>query len=114
MKVYVSGQITGLDETVAAEMFAQAANDIKFGSILFGDVEVINPMELPHLHEGKWIDYMCEDIRALHDCQMIYMLPNWRDSKGARIEHAIAEILGLDIYYDEIGTHEENNISESV
>jgi len=28
------------------------------------------------------------------------MLANWRDSKGARIEHAIAEILGKPIYYE--------------
>ena len=97
MKCYISGQITGLDEMEAMHNFAKASND---AMQKLGYDEVLNPMELPHLHEGKWIDYMCEDIRALHDCDAIYMLSNWRDSKGARIEHAIAEILGLDIYYE--------------
>jgi len=31
--------------------------------------------------------------------EAVYMLANWRDSKGARAEHAIAEIFNKPIYY---------------
>jgi hypothetical protein len=42
---------------------------------------------------------MKEDIKALCDCDQIFMLSNWVDSKGAIIEHAIAMYLGIKVIY---------------
>lgn len=55
----------------------------------------MNPLTLPHSHDKSWHSYMREDIKALCDCDAIYMLANWRDSRGARIEFEIADHLEL-------------------
>ena len=95
MKIYISGQITGLDLTEATTLFKEA--EIMLKNRLH---EVINPMDLPHKHGQTWREFMLEDIDALMGCQGIYMLENWRDSKGARIEHNIAVEMGLKIFYE--------------
>jgi len=40
------------------------------------------------------------DIKALVDCDAIYMLNNWRDSKGANVELNIAQGLGMEIIFE--------------
>lgn len=93
MKIYISGKITGI-ETEAIELFANAERELKEKGF-----ETINPLTLNHEHDKSWHSYMKEDVKALCDCDAIYMLSNWMDSKGAIIEHAIAMYLGLKIYY---------------
>ena len=94
MKTYLSGQITGLPEDQAFQNFADAQT--YFESLNY---EVINPMLLPHNHDKRWKSYLREDIKALCDCEAIFMLSNFRNSKGARLEHHIAQELGLTIFY---------------
>lgn len=38
------------------------------------------------------------DLEALKSCKSIVMLDGWRNSTGAKAEHALAKWLGLDIY----------------
>lgn len=40
------------------------------------------------------------DVAALADCTGIVMLNGWGQSKGARAELAVAEWLGLSVYYE--------------
>ena len=42
-----------------------------------------------------WFDYMKVDIKALLECDYVYMLPGWKKSNGARIEKFIAFIFGI-------------------
>lgn len=94
-RTYISGKITGLDLQVAREYFELAAQQLKEAGHL-----PVNPMEIcPYNPEWEWHHYMAEDIRALLVCDAILMLENWRESKGARVEHAIAVQLGLKIFY---------------
>jgi hypothetical protein len=69
---------------------------------MFG-FEVINPAELDtaagDVGEHPWDHYLRRDIRVLADCNHIVMLPGWRGSKGARLEHHIATELGMEITY---------------
>lgn len=51
---------------------------------------------------------MKEDVKALCDCDEIFMLSNWTDSKGAIIEHTIAMYLGLKVSYEPKNTDNEN------
>lgn len=93
--IYISGQITGLPIAEADFLFKLAKHDLlgKFKN-------VINPMELvPYDPKLTWHDYMVKDIEALLKCDAIFMLKNWGQSRGARVERAIAIELGLEIIY---------------
>ncbi len=96
MKIYIAGKITGLDTEEAARRFKASAHRVRAAGH-----EPVNPMEKVSEQEGKtWAEYMAEDFIIAHECDAIYMLSNWRDSTGARIEHAIAEIMGKPIFYE--------------
>lgn len=43
----------------------------------------------------SWVGYMRKDIKLLMDCDAIYKIPGWEDSRGARLESHIASELGL-------------------
>ncbi len=98
-KIYISGAITGHDYDVAYHKFEDAETTVCQWA------EAVNPMKLDvKIREGydvDWCDYMLTDLDVLmRQCTGIYMLRDWRESKGARIEHAIAEIMGLKIFYE--------------
>lgn len=90
MRLYVAGRISGLVYEDALRAFAEAAAEIE----RCGHVAV-NPMKENGLDgDGKpheWVEYMERDIPLLLSCDGIYLLPNWKESNGARIEKVIAE-----------------------
>lgn len=96
MKIYISGRITGINHKIAEGMFEQAE---KFLSDQ-GHTP-INPMRIKHDHGKSWEEYMLEDIRALFGCEAIFMLCNWGQSRGARIEYQIAREMGLRVMFQE-------------
>lgn len=69
---------TGFDETA----FPDDYDWIDLGKIGF------------NLHEA-----LDRDIAALKNCQAIYMLDGWENSRGAKAEKALAEWLGLGVFY---------------
>lgn len=107
MKIYISGKITGLPIEEAQAMF-QAAEDHLNESLKEYNVEVVNPMKIDHSHGQTWEEFMREDIYALLSCDSIYMLKNWTDSKGARLECAIAKEIGLVISFEKLTGHAAN------
>lgn len=92
-KIYISGKITGI-EAEAPALFSVAANQLKQQGY-----KVVNPMLLSHNHDKSWESYMKEDIKAMCDCDSIYMLKNWEHSKGALVELNLARVLGLKIIW---------------
>jgi hypothetical protein len=94
-KIYISGKITGIEDQ-APELFKKTAHEL-----LKQEFHPINPMTLNHNHDKSWHSYMREDIKALCDCDLIYMLSNWKDSKGAIIENQIANFLGLEVIFQQ-------------
>ena len=96
IKVYISGQITGLHYTDAEANFNNASDYLTNNF----DYTCINPMrEIPFNKDWGWEDYMKADIKLLMDCDAIFMLNNYKNSKGATIELMIATALGLTIMY---------------
>lgn len=59
--------------------------------------DAVNPMKNGLNQDDSWVDHMREDIKLLMGCDVILMLPGWRKSKGARIEHVLAKVLGFEI-----------------
>jgi hypothetical protein len=58
--------------------------------------DVVNPAELDiEDNQETWADFLKRDIIALMDCDTIVMLPGWEDSRGARLERAVAHGLGM-------------------
>jgi hypothetical protein len=92
-KIYISGKISGIEDE-AIELFAKAEKDLQAQGH-----DTINPMTLNHEHDKSWHSYMKEDVKAMCDCDEIFMLSNWIDSTGATLEHLIANYLGLKITY---------------
>lgn len=95
MRIYISGKITGLDIEVARGYF-EAVEE----ALLKAGLTPVNPFKILSYEPNKsWKEYMLADIEALMDCDAILMLENWTDSKGAKVEHAIAEKMGMKLYY---------------
>lgn len=94
-KIYISGKISGIEEE-APELFEQAENALKEKGY-----DTVNPVTLNHDHDKSWQSFMREDVKAMLDCDSIYMMSNWTTSKGAKIEREIAIHLGLKVIYEE-------------
>lgn len=102
--VYLSGKMTGLEESVYKEKFRKA--ELFYRACGY---EVVNPCNLSDIvlkrkPDATYEDFMAEDLRALRSCTHIAMLEGWESSPGARRESAEAERLGLEIrFYKVIG-----------
>lgn len=94
-KIYISGKISGI-ENEAPALFEQAENSLKEKGY-----DTVNPVTLNHDHDKSWQSFMREDVKAMLDCDSIYMMSNWTSSKGAKIEREIAIHLGLKVIYEE-------------
>lgn len=92
-KIYIAGKITGM--IAEARLRFHLAEEI----LKEKGYTVVNPINLPHQHDLEWESFMKECIKALCDCDAIYMLSNWRQSRGAMIEEQLAIELKLEIIY---------------
>lgn len=88
-KIYICGKITGMEEE-AKQLFENAHCQLQQMGF-----EVVNPFLLNHNHDKQWESYMKVCIKALMDCNYIYLLPNWRESRGAVLEQQIAQTLNI-------------------
>ena len=95
MKIYISGKITGLPLSEIEAKFQQA-------EWLLEDLglEAINPLKNGLDFYDDWKKHLVVDIENLLSCDAIYMLDNWVDSKGARIEKSIADETGMDVWFE--------------
>lgn len=97
MKIYISGKITG--EKHFKRKFAKAEREVK----RLGH-EVINPAKMnAHMPKSSsWEEYMIVSLAELSTADAIYMLQDWQNSKGARIEYRYAEEKHKVIIYEEV------------
>jgi hypothetical protein len=86
-KVFISGKVTGIEYYVAYQTFANA--DRQLSSMGY---QVINPMKICRKN-WSWLRCMAKCLWAIYFCDKIYQLPNWQESRGARIEYRWAKLL---------------------
>ena len=89
--IYISGQITGNPD------FKQAEYKIK--KYRGGLIEIINPIRVrPFLGIKKWLFYMIPAVFNVLNSDEVYLISNWHQSKGAKIEFWIANHLKKPVY----------------
>lgn len=93
-KIYISGKITG--DSGYIEKFKTAEKEVRQQ---YKGCEIINPaiilqaMPKSTSHE----EYMRISLCLLEMCDSIYMLPDWKESKGAYMEYNRALDMGYEI-----------------
>ena len=91
--VYISGPMTGLPDLNVYEFsFAEAR-------IKAAGMKPVNPHTLCD-PSWDWSKCMRADVKALCDCDAIFLLQGWEKSQGAQLELHIAHRLGLEVLTD--------------
>ena len=91
-KVYISGPISGYDIDERKKVFHNAEK-----LILSKGYTPVNPLKNGLSKKDIYEDQMKVDIKKLIDCDYIYLLPKWYQSKGATLEFDIADSCGIEI-----------------
>ena len=99
MRIYLSGKITGREKEDYTRQFARAESFYKTGGF-----DVVNPVKIGEEvlkinTKAEWQDFMIRDLEALRTCTHIVLLEGWEESKGAKMEKAEAEKIGLEIMH---------------
>lgn len=97
-RVFISGKVTGNSILDTINKFEGAEEEIVR---LFGDnVEIINPLYIEGMHfgigHGEAMDLCYEELGT---CSHIYLLDDWEDSKGAKLERSYAIERGMTVIY---------------
>ncbi|AXH46894.1 hydrolase [Mycobacterium phage Aminay] len=91
---YIAGPMTGYPEWNHPAFYNMAAR------LRCAGHRVVCPAELHDASdEIAWDWYLRRDLAELVKCTHMLLLPGWERSKGARLEHTVAEALGLGITY---------------
>ena len=91
-KIYLSGKIS--DDPNYREKFAHKEKELtEQGHLVF------NPAKHPDMF--TWEQFMELDLKALGNCDSIYLLSDWQESRGAKIEYDEAVRLGKEIIFEE-------------
>ena len=95
-RIYISGAISGLNYNEVTAKFSSAEKCL----LLQHWTDIVNPMVCKIFKkEDDWEWQMGACLMMLLRCEAIYMLNDWQQSRGARIEHAVAQELGIEIIY---------------
>jgi Domain of unknown function (DUF6378)/Domain of unknown function (DUF4406) len=90
--LYLCGKMSGLSDFGFALFNSEA---IKLRALGY---TVINPAETDNGSTDKsWGYYMKKDIAIMVACDALVTLPNWKDSKGAKIEVSLARDLAIPV-----------------
>lgn len=81
-KIYISIPIKGQDMKMQKEKAALIT-----AALAKKGYEVVNPFWIYNGPKADYWDYICNDLRALADCDAIYMCLGWEKSLGCQIEH---------------------------
>ena len=95
MKVYISIPISGHDEKKVREHA-----DIVKASLSRAGHTPVNPFDIYVGDSPSYADCLCADLRALADCDAIFLCDGWQFSRGCRIEANFAKEFGKQFMYE--------------
>lgn len=102
MKVYLSGKMTGLAEKEIWNNFRKVeiwlSDKKRFDTI----ESIINPAvtyAMQNIKAFSYEDWLRVDFAMLDACDAVFLLPNWEDSMGAKLEIAYAFKHGKEVFY---------------
>ena len=93
-KVYIAGPMRGYPD-LNFPAFHKAAENLELGMW-----DVVNPAVLNPDPNADYVECMRIDIKALCDCDAIYLLRGWEMSEGANVEYNVARALKLKIIFE--------------
>jgi len=88
-RIYIAGKVTG-DPNYRAKFRSESERLHSLG------YEPVNPSEII-AEDEPWKRAMKTALRAMLECDGVSLLPDWMNSKGARIEWRLATELGMDV-----------------
>ncbi len=103
MKVYISIPISGYD---VGEVQEHA--DIVKSHLSRKGYTVISPFEIYAGKNPTYTDHILANLEKLFECDAVYICNSWRESKGCRIEHKVAEEFGKVFMYESVDDQESN------
>ncbi len=101
MKIYIAGKITGLEESEIQDKFFKAKI-----SLTKSGHKTMSPAVLTANAGFEHEDYMHICYAMIDVCDAVYMLSDWQQSKGARMELQYACDHRKKILYEDPGTKE--------
>lgn len=101
MKVYVAGKITGLTHEEYCAKFAAKRHELEARGY-----KVMIPVDINATDGFEHSDYMHVCYAMIDVCDAVYMLPDWKESKGARMELQYAADHRKKIFYADETTRE--------
>jgi hypothetical protein len=63
----------------------------------WGITDIFNPAETEWPENVKWETCLKYDLKVLVDCDVLVLLPNWRKSRGVKLEVHVAKALGIQV-----------------
>jgi hypothetical protein len=107
LSVYIAGPMSGMPK-LNHDSFNNAENRLEKSRIFN---KIVNPasLDITFTEDLEGIaatdneyrrNAISRDIDLLLNCDSIFMLEGWENSKGAQVEHALANYLGLKIFYE--------------
>ena len=94
-RVYISGPISGLEIHERRAEFQR----VEYYLISLG-YEVFNPLCNGLSQDAPTSEHMKADIKALLDCDAIYMMNRWNHSAGCQTEFLVATACGLTVMFE--------------
>lgn len=88
--IFISGGISGVPDYASA--FQKARYALKSAGY-----NVVDPSLTKGEPGWRWLDWMRVSVIQLMACDGVALLPGYQYSKGANIEYALAESLGLPV-----------------
>ncbi|ABE67693.1 hypothetical protein Wildcat_88 [Mycobacterium phage Wildcat] len=99
MKTYIAGPMSGIPEYnhPAFNAMAKRLRDVGIDVLNPAEIDAADPHDMP---VQPWEFYLRRDLELVaREVDRMVMLPGWRESKGARLEHHVGKALKMEIVY---------------